>query len=125
MRLFGILIYTALASVPQVKIGFGKGGGVASLQLHREQEFKVMLVTHPSTGYDWTLSAPLPECIELLCESYRSLRIQPRVVGSHSVVMKTFKATGVCSGLISYEYTRPSERGSARNARTTITVSVS
>ena len=115
-----------LASGVETKLGFGLQGGQASVHLNKGEELTVKVETNPSTGYDWHMSNPLPECISLKSTAFEQKTKSERpLMGAPSIKVLKFTATDVCSGVINLKYNRPWDELDDSTASITIHVSVS
>jgi len=87
-------------------------------------EFKIVLDSNPTTGFQWQLSDPLDERIVTLVGTEYDIPKTPGVVGAGGKHIWTFKTVGLGQTMITLKYFRPWEKGVAPIKEATFTVIV-
>ncbi len=76
----------------------------STLTVHRGDTVTIELDENPTTGYNWNLSTPDPQMIQVQANDYR---MASTAMGGGGMRKIELQATGTGSTIINLNYTRP------------------
>ncbi len=84
------------------------------ISLQKGEKFIILLETRLSTGYDWEIKQPVPECIQIIEDFILYKEVEKPKVGGYEFHLFKLKAKKKGSGTLIFQYKRKWEKKSLK-----------
>lgn len=107
------LCFTSSENLPKIIIG-REISNKTEISLQKGERFIILLETRLSTGYDWEIKQPIPECIQIIEDFILYKEVKKPEVGGYEFHLFKLKAKKRGSGILIFQYKRKWEKKSLK-----------